>query len=489
MLHQTIAVSALAGSNKTFTLAKAISTSEYAGISLASNRILYLAPSIALGNEFAELVKALDPSVSITVMNSETMDVPVHVALHERLTTASEGKELVIATHKAYERITRSDASEWVVVMDEAPSLHTSSDIKFSSSVHVSNYKDMFDYNPETRELTVNSKTARVADLSGINTQLSDLIAALKTGKYKSFARVLPEEQTKVAKQTTLSVFTVPSKDYAVGKQFMLMGADCINHPITEGFYNLSLGNGNINHKSKKININFVTEKTNNSQYLRTFNPELYTHIISDCVEHAKSVKNEHNILLTTNKENKVPYTPSGEDISQLEWIVIGLNKYRMSNTIILAATQNISSDDAAFLIKYCGYTQEQIEWERMYAPNYQRIMRTCIRQQEELTEEVHIYVFSREEAVRMLKYFPNAKLNKIGTVVETEKKKGGRPVGSKKEDSITSEDRKKLCNMRKLAKQNYYSQSINYTLLNASSREIISQPWYNNYSARGKAK
>lgn len=451
---QKIIIPALAGSAKTRKLAKAIRLGSYQDIILKSNKILYVAPSINLGDEFKNvvdenyiqefisLVKGFDPSVSIEIINGQTSNQSVHTQIHESLTKTYTGKHLIIITHRAYERIMPSDANGWVVVMDECPSIYTSTTLNFSSSAHVADYNDIFDFDEYTRILTLNKKTARAADLSGINSTISDLVFTLKTGKYIAYARTLPEEQTK--NTNALNVFVLPSKDFAIGEQFILLGAECNMHPIANGYdYLVDLGTGNVNHMSDKINIYFATDKTNSSRYLREYKPELYTEILSTLLDHARTTKNEHNILIASNVEN-VPYKPVADDIEYLEWNCIGQNKWQDSNTIILAASQNIAKDDVSFLVKYCGIAEEQLEWERKYQPSYQRIMRTCIRKMEALTEDVSIYVFSREEAARMKKYFPNANMVKIGDIADAKRT----PVATK-ERVLNNAERKALSRFR----------------------------------------
>lgn len=433
---------ALAGSMKTLKLAQAITTGQYEQIQLSSNRSLYVAPSIDLGIQFSNWVKGFLPNLPIHIINSDTVSA-VQIAVHQHLTNADSNSQLVIITKDAFKLVSEKDVQGWNVFMDEVPPLFESVTINLSSSHTASQFDEIFVFNSQTHQVTLNSLQARTASTDGLNMNLREVIQMLKSGRYNAFMKEMPEEGKKYVLQI------IPSEHFCIGDTFVLLGANCDKHPITNGYDYKIENKGNANHNSDKIIIHYMMDTTNNSKWFREHYSELFIQMNIIALEHAETVKNEHNTLYVSNKET--PFTINQEWVTSLPWLAIGSNEWIDSNTIILLSTQNIDSDTHEFLVSKCGLTADQLDWERKSTPAYQRVMRTCIRKNGILTEEVHVYVASLQDAINLIEYFPNAQLDKLGDIVEpTRTNVGGRPTGSVKEIKMTGTQRNKLSAFKK---------------------------------------
>ena len=223
--------------------------------------------------------------------------------------------------------------------------------------------------------------------------------------------------------------------NFYIGKQFFWLGAYSNYHPLGETITNyIHLDGANKNHESHRIHVHYCYETTQNTRFLRENHQEYFHNAFITCVNHASTVKNEYSILSSLNKKEEEAYKEyedSGK-IKFLPWNTQGLDQFKDSNCVILLASQNVDPELKGFLIEFCGITEEQLDWERKCDTLYQRAMRCAIRMYKELDQDVHLYVFSNNEADILKSYFPNAKVNKIGNLVDKPAREyTGRKVGS----------------------------------------------------------
>lgn len=446
-------------------------------------KVCIVVPSTELQTQIQNDLSAYNINAVVINSNSSSAVTEELMKMFGPLSYQFEGRVLII-THAAYFLASPYiDTTDWVFHWDELPS--ESSKIVYNKNIKALESVDhnkFTNIDPITNRCTLNDAYKKDVRLNNQSDAFKTLYSALQS----SNTEVYLDSESDVA-----AAFTVIYKPSFFPNDITFYGAN-VEHSL---FYKIMkhfnpslsiehLSNKNNNHNSSRIKIVSSTN-VEISKYLQENNMEGFRNIIKPLINKIGN----NNCLVLSNKISADLEEFNTPNMLRVSHNVHGINNLSHYNHVLLTSALN-RGDSYEKLMEKFGIDDFDIRIACTIETYYQVAARTSLRNNEALTEDLYIYTPNHMVAKMMKEYvFPNAELIEVDNVII-------KRTRTKKETSnaMSPTNKSKLSRMRKILKNNpeayppYVVKALT-TFTGSKAKEIVSLPWFSNYSSNGVLK
>lgn len=449
----------------------------------AGKKVMYTGPSTDLCNAFAKRLKNKTGIKALVIHSKSNCPHGVSPEIVSRINNPRNKHSVVIITAQSYaSNIGALDLDNYLVVIDEYPQIISRIKVPLDTNGGVS-IDNWFDFDEETGELLLQPSLDTVTHFATANRAINDIASMIK----RKVANVYLEDmELKSSKRQYIDTYAIVNQKFFT-QDMIIMGANaesslCYHYLTKCNMIDevVTLKPRVDNHASDKIRFYSTIENETSINMKRT-RPTQFIAAVTPLHEIFKT----HETLLLKNSNNKDPFNYDDGNYIELSHNCHGNDDYKHIHNILITTDINPSPALLRVASDRLGMTKDELIAAMQTELDYQAIMRTAIRAQTELAQNVHIGIPCHARAHRLRKFFPNAIFTRVDNLKFTNVR-GKAKV--KKKETIPGVDRTKVTRMRKIAMQNpsYYGDRTDF-ILSAGTRDIIVKEWYIEYMTNGK--